>query len=478
MQFSWVFVCTVCTICGVCQVVGQRRQFLQDVIQRIKSSPKHQSSSPSWFGERQFEVIGTGRLPLQNHHSNAESDVIERDIEEDNFDEFYTNSDRRDGGEAISHETVNRYEVIAVNDAHQPSKNQALQYFENAQKTSLHPGQQHTNTRQGYQGLGQLSQDREYAQGFKPSNLDFGYHPQESDRRQSQHPGINNNHYFDQRDQQKESYEHPSTFLADSDEIFQENFKRFRRKPETNTYFGKYGLEWEQRRSRKKRSPFKRIKIKVDNPFYFSNPSHPKRQPTQGPSPRRQQAQVLKTTRYASGPQGFWDDADFDTNFFDRGHFESSDAFRDANQPASSQYPGKDDQRFKKGYITKENTEYDPGYTDENYHEYHEGYRAEDDRGHRREQYRQQSVSVQKPHRGGGQFANVRNYLEKEEENDILGSGNFYIETGGTFYDDDDDPYAYSNPQSYSNYGNNNFNNFRDFADIKGDRLAGRRYQY
>ena len=35
-----------------------------------------------------------------------------------------------------------------------------------------------------------------------------------------------------------------------------------------------------------------------------------------------------------------------------------------------------------------------------------------------------------------------------------------------------------SNPQSYTNYGNNNFNNFRDFADIKGDRLAGRRYQY
>ena len=47
------------------------------------------------------------------------------------------------------------------------------------------------------------------------------------------------------------------------------------------------------------------------------------------------------------------------------------------------------------------------------------------------------------PQIGGGQFANVRNFLEKEEKNDILGSGNFYIETGGTFYDDDEVPYSY-----------------------------------
>jgi hypothetical protein len=45
------------------------------------------------------------------------------------------------------------------------------------------------------------------------------------------------------------------------------------------------------------------------------------------------------------------------------------------------------------------------------------------------------------PHIEGAKFENVKNYLEKEEENDILGSGNFYIGTGGTFYIDDDDPY-------------------------------------
>ena len=46
---------------------------------------------------------------------------------------------------------------------------------------------------------------------------------------------------------------------------------------------------------------------------------------------------MSKTSRYESGPKGFWDDADFDSNFFDRGHFESSDAFRDVSQPASPQ---------------------------------------------------------------------------------------------------------------------------------------------
>ena len=37
----------------------------------------------------------------------------------------------------------------------------------------------------------------------------------------------------------------------------------------------------------------------------------------------------------------------------------------------------------------------------------------------------------------------MRNYLEREEKNDILGSGNFIIETGGTFYDGDEHPYSY-----------------------------------
>ena len=170
---------------------------------------------------------------MQSHNLNLESDDIERDIEVDNFDKVYTNSDRRVDGEAINHEYVNRYEALAV-DAHQPSETQLLEHLENASSTYLHPDHQQTNPRYNYQGLGQLSQDREFFQGFQPSS----YRPRQSDRRQSQHPGPNDNHYFDQRDQQIKSYDHQSTFLSDSEEMFQENFKRFRRKPETNTYLG------------------------------------------------------------------------------------------------------------------------------------------------------------------------------------------------------------------------------------------------
>ena len=65
---------------------------------------------------------------MQSHNLNADSDVIERDIEEDNVDKFYTNSDRRVDGEAINHEHVNRYEALAV-DAHQPSKKPSVRIF-------------------------------------------------------------------------------------------------------------------------------------------------------------------------------------------------------------------------------------------------------------------------------------------------------------------------------------------------------------
>ena len=77
-----------------------------------------------------------------------------------------------------------------------------------------------------------------------------------------------------------------------------------------------------------------------------------------------------------------------------------------------------------------------------------------------------------------------------EQDNSILGSGNFDILKGGTFYDKDDylRPYRYkllmkgqvssfdffsnNRPPKQSSYyggGNDIFSNFRDFADIKKD---------
>ena len=62
-----------------------------------------------------------------------------------------------------------------------------------------------------------------------------------------------------------------------------------------------------------------------------------------------------------------------------------------------------------------------------------------------------------------------------EEQNEVLGSGNFDVIQGGTFYDGQeayyDDEYNDYNrrpPQRYDSE-NNIENNFRDFADIKND---------
>ena len=55
--------------------------------------------------------------------------------------------------------------------------------------------------------------------------------------------------------------------------------------------------------------------------------------------------------------------------------------------------------------------------------------------------------------------------------NEILGSGNFEVIKGGTFYDAD--TYYYSTYNRRPQYGEELFENFRDFADIKNEL-----YQY
>ena len=43
-------------------------------MERVKSYPSHRSSSPSWGGERQFEIIGTGGLPIQNQRYSSQGE--------------------------------------------------------------------------------------------------------------------------------------------------------------------------------------------------------------------------------------------------------------------------------------------------------------------------------------------------------------------------------------------------------------------
>lgn len=64
------------------------------------------------------------------------------------------------------------------------------------------------------------------------------------------------------------------------------------------------------------------------------------------------------------------------------------------------------------------------------------------------------------------------------EDNEILGSGNFDIVKGGTFYQNNDFQYRFNSNKptaAYDYYGNQDyFQNFRDFADIKGKAKVGR----
>lgn len=378
-----LFIVLVCAAYEVKQVTAQRRHILQDLINRIKSSPRHQSSSPSWFGERQFDVIGTGTLPLQSHREETRNDEIDRKFVDDSFEDFYIEEE---------------------------SKNSPPGAF---------PVQQASHR---YQSLGQLSQDREFFQGFQPSvqgirNQQFPVRPQASQ-------------YFLQNSEGASPY---TGFQSDARRTFDENLNLYQREPDSLTYFGEAGFRQEPARRRSKRSPYKRIKIKIDNPFYFSNP-RPRQNRRKDAGNRRQQNYQQQSSHYDSGPHGFWDDEDFDSNFFNGGHLDNPVHFDQEQHPGS---------RVE--------------------HEYQPDFNSWEEQSYPRGVERNE---------GENQYANVRNYLERERVNKILGSGNFIIEKGGTFYDDDEVPYTYSNPQYLSN---NNFDNFRDFADIKGERLAGRR---
>ena len=58
----------VSVIVIVTGVSAQRNTFLQDLIARLRNSPRRESISPSYSSNRrEFDLIGTGRLPLQNH---------------------------------------------------------------------------------------------------------------------------------------------------------------------------------------------------------------------------------------------------------------------------------------------------------------------------------------------------------------------------------------------------------------------------
>jgi len=191
-----------------------------------------------------------------------------------------------------------------------------------------------------------------------------------------------------------------------------------------------FGIGWDSQKVRRKREA-------LGNPIYYAPQ---RRRPRRGQRPRQ-------TTRQASrrqGPGGFWDDEDFDAEFFNGG---SPQAFNPFNA-----FPQQEENIFKKQFSTP----------------------IERPRGLRtvRKPNAKPKITPKK-YNSDRYTTSTGNSFQSIEDNSILGSGNFEILKGGTFYDEDDyrRPYSNNRPaQPYKYYGNNDiFHNFRDFADIKDD---------
>ena len=61
--------------------LAQHNSRIQDLVESLKNSPRHQSISPSYTSDRKFDVIGSGELPLQSSSSLDDSllpDIIDR----------------------------------------------------------------------------------------------------------------------------------------------------------------------------------------------------------------------------------------------------------------------------------------------------------------------------------------------------------------------------------------------------------------
>ena len=207
------------------QVCHSRRLIL-DLIDKLRSS-QTKSISPSWEGIRRFDLIGTGKLPLQSHKLDTEfsGELLESKLGE--TDEGYP-----------------------------PEGYNRRVYTEDEERRLVVPGQ--------------FSRNR--ASPGSPGYRDYNQDP-ETKIRNKYHRG---------------------------------------------------GFTWAQeggrRRQRRSASPYSRIKIKIPNPFYFSNPG---RRRVRIKKILSAPARSHNTDR--SGQVGFWDSQNFERNFFDLSLHEQTD---------------------------------------------------------------------------------------------------------------------------------------------------------
>jgi len=235
------------------------------------------------------------------------------------------------------------------------------------------------------------------------------------------------------------------------------------------------------------------------------------------------------------GPAGFWDDADFDAEFFAGGGppaYNSFESFTQRNRfqanpqhdPPSrphrrpyisakkfetkSKYDGRG--QFSLNYQSdipksqelskyNESPKYPEAYKYQEPAQYHELTQYQDSRKYSEQpkypetpKYHHKSVryprpvqqyqpdirhQYQEPSHSQERLHSQRQHL-LVEDNSILGSGNFDILKGGTFYSKNDYPRSPYSP-AYRPQGDTDiFHNFRDFADIKSEARPAERYRH
>jgi len=548
----------------------RQRLIIQDLISTLKNGPKHYSISPSFNGERRYDVIGTGELPLQSDLGEGDppdiNDVITgniaqfetggRKVVEDikGSEQFLQSIKRKPsrtrgkplGGRRLTPDNDlmmrykeqfnnNKFTPVIDNNQRGSSVSQIEKRKKNPFKKPLLPVSVYPRLKRKFLGPQRgpppkmyrgppMRQNRRNQRPQKfnpppPNNFLNKFEPlfqgtgplrdgnfrNDPGRRNYPNRGqkrnrkpisigiptnnpIDNDPYFSPSDKlsppfsgqdfsfstekfvmnsvgdenkfvpDKSEYVKPHVFI--SDDGFSENAEKssnsvtdrtdselepgfFNDAVEDFPDFSDFGMTWESQKIRKKRStPY--------NPFHAERPLlvQGKRRPRRGPRPRRRPSS--KATR-RFGPSGFWDDDDFDADFFSNNAPNINNNF-DSYYQSNQEQPVK---KYKRPRITAK--KFDSNSFNS---QYPYTYFKPDNKN---------SNSEVTFYNGNG-----------IEDNTILGSGNFEILKGGTFFDTDDYRQPYSKrPQSYSYPGTNDiFHNFRDFADIKGERKRYQEYYY
>ena len=213
----------ILVLAAITAQISHSRRLILDLIDKLRSS-QTKSISPSWEGIRRFDLIGTGKLPLQSHKLDTEfsGELLESKLGE-------------------------------TEEQYPPPPGYNRRVYTSAEEGRVVPGQ------------------------FSRNRATADYHLQHQD---------------------------PETKIR-------KNYDRF-------------GFTWaddqgQRRRQRRSASPYSRIKIKIPNPFYFSNPARRRvrlKKVVSAP------ARVHNTER--SGPATTWESQNSHRNIVDLRLFENT----------------------------------------------------------------------------------------------------------------------------------------------------------